>query len=279
MAASATSRRVAVKPAVSSPSLRTLLARVNAMRSTGGPSICARSTSYLSNSPDSTLSLSIAGTHSAQMTGRKTRDEALRDALREALLGVDASLDMKNPAAIPASATRDRERRRRLASASRGEDAEFIRGIEGTARLIREARGADGELVYRTDVCYRLLIGIESVGGWPSISGVARALRVSKQTAREQVIAAARVGFVELLPDPFDRRSIQIGLTPSGKSQLAAARAREGAASALLLRGLGVRERRLVAHVLRVMRARLLRGERERRQREAGAPREHRRLR
>ena len=208
------------------------------------------------------------------MTGRKTREETLKDALREALLGVTPSFDMKHSAANRGSAARERDRRRRLARDSRSEDAEFVRAIEDTAKLIREARAADGELVYRTDACYRLLAGIESGGGWPSISEIARMLRVSKQTAREQVIATARIGLLELMPEPFDRRSIQIGLTRSGKSELAAAQAREVAAGDLLLRGWGVRERRLVAHVLRVMRARLLRAERERRQCEAEAPRE-----
>jgi DNA-binding MarR family transcriptional regulator len=221
----------------------------------------------LSKSLGSTLNLSIARKHCGLMNGRKTREKALRNALREVLVGIEPSVDAESSAAARVSATRDRERRRRLAEEGREQDSEFIRGIEDTAKLIREARSADGEPVYRTDACYRLLGSIERGGGWPSISGVARMLRVSKQAARQQVIAAAGIGLLETLPDPFDRRSIQIGLTLSGKRELAAARAREVAASDLLLRGLGVRERRLVAHVLRVMRARLSRAERERRRR------------
>jgi DNA-binding MarR family transcriptional regulator len=210
------------------------------------------------------------------MGDRKTRDQVLKDALREALLGVELPFDVKSSAPVSVIPTRERERRQRLAKSRREEDTEFVRAIEETAKLIRDARAPDGEPVYRTDIRYRVLAGIESGGGWPSMSGLGRVLRMSKQAARQQVIAAARMGLLELLPDPFDRRSMQIGLTPSGKNVLAAARAREHVASDLLIRGLGERGKRLVAHVLRVMRARLLRAEREysRRQRQAAAPRE-----
>jgi hypothetical protein len=66
------------------------------------------------------------------------------------------------------------------------------------------------------------------------------------------------------VPDPSDRRAIQIGLTPSGKSELAAAGLRESNLFTTLLGGLGARDMRLVAHVLDGMRQRLQRAERER---------------
>jgi DNA-binding MarR family transcriptional regulator len=144
------------------------------------------------------------------------------------------------------------------------EAVEFVRGIMDTAALIQAAHDTGGEPVFRTDARYKLLAALDRIGGWPSISELGRALRVSKQAARQQVIAAASVGLLELVPDPSDRRSIQIGLTPSGKSQLAAARPRELSLLTMLLGSLGARDMRLVAHVLRVMRARLLRAERER---------------
>jgi DNA-binding MarR family transcriptional regulator len=214
------------------------------------------------------------------VTRQRTREEILRAALREAVLGSTASADRDAPGAEArdtsagerlsgaadrvGAVNRDRERRRWLAKLQRAESLDFIRGITDTAALIQRARGAGGELVFRTDARYSLLAALERIGGWPSISELGRALGVSKQTAREQVIAAARAGLLELVPDPSDRRSIQIGLTPSGKTELAAARLSERALVASLLRGLGARDMKLVAHVLRVMRERLLRAERER---------------
>ena len=79
-----------------------------------------------------------------------------------------------------------------------------------------------------------------------------------EQAAREQVIGAARAGLLELLPDPRDRRSIQIGLTASGRRELAVVRARQSNLVATLLTGLEARDMRLVAHVLRVIRERLV---------------------
>jgi DNA-binding MarR family transcriptional regulator len=207
------------------------------------------------------------------MTGQRTREETLRAALREAVRGSEASAEA--PPLRPAD--RERGRRRWLGNLQRAEGAQFVRGIIDTAALIQQAHDASGEPVFRTDAQYKLLGALELIGGWPSISELARAMRVSKQATREQVIAAGRSRLLELLPDPRDRRSIQIGLTPSGKKELTAARLRELTLITMLLGGLGARDMRLVAHVLRVMRARLLRAERERAHAErepAGAERE-----
>jgi DNA-binding MarR family transcriptional regulator len=193
------------------------------------------------------------------MSGQGTREETLRAALREAVLG------SAPPArALAPGADRDRSSRRWVAKVARAEGVEFVRGIIDTAALIQGAHHTSGEPVFRTDARYKLLAALDRIGGWPSIAEIARVLRVSKQAAREQVIAAARVHLLELVPDPTDRRSIQIGLTPSGKSELAAARTGELSLLAMLLGGLDARDMRLVAHVLRVMRERLLRAERER---------------
>ena len=185
---------------------------------------------------------------------RSLRETALRGALREIALGAGASAGTVGRHAL----SRDRDRRRRLSKALRTEEAEFVQGITVTAALLQQARDANGEPVYPADARYQLLSALERVGGWPSISELARAQRVSKQAARKQVIAAASRGLLELLPDPRDRRSIQIGLTASGKQMLAAVRARQFNLVARLLTGLEAREMRLVAHVLRVIRERLV---------------------
>jgi len=239
------------------------------------PSISSRSTSYLSFCPNLTDCLSIGEAHTCAMAGpipRRTRDEALRAALREAVRGSpppssSAVAAPSSAAAAPSSAVAapssaapsDRGRRRRLADLWRIEATEFVRGIVETAALIEAARGGSGEPVFRTDPQYKLLAGLERIGGWPSISEIARELGVSRQAARQQVVAAARGGLLELVPDPYDRRSIQIGLSLAGKRELGAARVRELVLVTTLLSGLGDRDMRLVAHVLRVLRARLLR--------------------
>jgi len=186
---------------------------------------------------------------------RSLRETAPRGALREIALDAGASAGTVGRHAL----SRDRDRRRWLSKALRTEEAEFVQGITVTAALLQQARDANGEPVYPADARYQLLSALERVGGgWPSISELARAQRVSKQAARKHVIAAASRGLLELLPDPRDRRSIQIGLTASGKQTLAAVRARQFNLVARLLTGLEAREMRLVAHVLRVIRERLV---------------------
>ena len=72
-------------------------------------------------------------------------------------------------------------------------------------------------------------------------------------------------GRVELLPNPDDRRILQVFLTPRGRAALAGLRTAEGIWLQMLLAGLADRRIVAVTHVLRVIRQRLQRDERERR--------------
>jgi len=197
----------------------------------------------------------------AQRDGRKESPPGLvpRDARREAL---QKTLRELAPDALSKEArrraARDRERRRWLSKELAAQQLEFIDGIAATAALLLQARDGAGDPIYPSDGRYGLLAALERIGGWPSISELARVLRVSKQAAREQVVAAARAGLLELLPDSHDRRAIQIGLTPGGKRMLAAVRGWQLNLVTTLLLGLQAREMRLAAHVLRVIRERLL---------------------
>jgi DNA-binding MarR family transcriptional regulator len=182
------------------------------------------------------------------------RERALRQALRE----VAPDVRPAGGKLAERAASHDRERRGWLSKQLSVEQVEFLQSIEATATLLREARDARGEPVHPTDARHSLLAALERIGGWPSISDLGRALRVSKQAAREQVIGAARAGLLELLPDPHDHRSLQIGLTAGGKRELATVRARQFNLVATLLTGLETRDMRLVAHVLRVIRERLV---------------------
>jgi DNA-binding MarR family transcriptional regulator len=213
----------------------------------------------LSFHPNSTLGLSIGRNHPLVVAGRKmteleAREQALRRALREVAPGSGGA----SAKTYGRATNNDRARRRWLSKALRDEQLDFIQGITATATLLQQAGDVNGKLVYPTDARYKLLTALQRIGGWPSISELARALRVSKQAAREQVIGAARAGLLELLPDPHDGRSIQIGLTASGKRELTAVRASQSNLVTTLLTGLEARDMRLVAHVLRVIRDRLL---------------------
>jgi len=189
---------------------------------------------------------------------KRARDDALRAALREAGLLSDGDSGSDSRSAS-ASDAKNRERRRYLGKVWRQEAVEFVRAIAATAALIEQARDLGGELVLRTDVQFTVLSALERIRGYPSISELARTLRVSKQAARQNVIAAMRAGSVELLRDTYDRRSIQIALTATARRELAAARSRELAWVVRLLNGLDAREMRLVAHVLRIIRRRIQR--------------------
>jgi DNA-binding MarR family transcriptional regulator len=190
----------------------------------------------------------------AKPTTPTTREERLQAALHEATGGVTAAAAKERAA--------NSERRRYLGRAWRAEALEFVNGITKTAELIERARAPNGELVFRRDPQFALLLALERLGGYPSISEIARALHMSRQAAGRIVAAAAQAAKLELLPDPYDRRSIQVALTPVGQRELAAMHARELTCITELLNGLGTRDMRLVEHVLRVIRRRLQRNER-----------------
>ena len=111
----------------------------------------------------------------------------------------------------------------------------------------------------------------------PGDADVARALRVSRQAAHKVVYLAVANGRIELVPNPDDRRILQVFLTSQGRGELA----RVCTAEAIWLQGLlgGLADRRMavVTYVLRVIRQRLERDERERRRVER-EERERRRL-
>ena len=141
---------------------------------------------------------------------------------------------------------------------------ELIHEIVATAECIAAARAADGEPIIRTDAVWSLLCALERSRYCCSISDVARLLRVSRQTAHELARKAELAGQVELLTNPHDRRIVQVLLTPRARSELAAARSGEASWVNVLLNGLDMRQMAATVRVLRVMRQRLLRDERER---------------
>ena len=140
----------------------------------------------------------------------------------------------------------------------------MIEEIAATAEQIAVARHIDGQRVARTDQRWRLLRAIERSKYCPSISDLARQLCIPKQRAHDVVVASARDGEIEVLANPDDRRILQVFLTAQGRSTLAAARSLRSMWATMLLNGLGRHELLATIQILRTIRHRLLRDEKQR---------------
>lgn len=159
---------------------------------------------------------------------------------------------------------RGRQRRIPNALAALGRaQADLIDEIVSTAARVAAARSPSGAQIYRTDALFSLLRVIEASRYSCAIADAARLLGVSRQRAHLIVHEAELGGAIGLLANPHDRRILQLELTRTGRAALAAVRAAESAWLAELL--LGLDEHRLAAttHVLRTIRHRLQRNERE----------------
>lgn len=96
-----------------------------------------------------------------------------------------------------------------------------------------------------------------------AIADLGRLLRIRRKSANDLAHMAARAGFVELAPNPDDRRILQVLLTPRGRAEPAAARSVETIWRAALLDGLADQPMATATHVVRTMRQRLERDARE----------------
>lgn len=101
------------------------------------------------------------------------------------------------------------------------------------------------------------------MGAAHAIADLGRALRIRKQSAHDLAHAAARRGFIELAPNPDDRRILQALLTPRGRAELTAIRSVEKLWRITLLNGLADQPLATATHVVRVIRQRLERDARE----------------
>ena len=70
------------------------------------------------------------------------------------------------------------------------ESARFLYAIVETGDCLRAARDFSREPALPLDRRSELLAAIDKTGGCPSFSDVGRALRISKQSARELILAA-----------------------------------------------------------------------------------------
>jgi DNA-binding MarR family transcriptional regulator len=139
----------------------------------------------------------------------------------------------------------------------RVEATAFLYEVIHVADSLRDARTLDGESALKLGPLWRLLRAIERCGGAPTFSDLGRLLDMSRQGAREQALAAAETGLVELFPSHDDRRAWQVMLTPAGRRALEAQRMPDPVWLFTLLNGLDPAAMRSTQHVLRVIRLRL----------------------
>lgn len=142
----------------------------------------------------------------------------------------------------------------------------LINEVAATAERIAAARTPAGMPVRPTDAVWSLLCALERTDMCLSVSDAARTLRVSRQRAHRLAVEAARREHIEWLTSRHDRRLVQMQLTPRGRYLLESARAAEEFWAISLLNGLDLRQMRATAHILRVIRQRLVREERAQRE-------------
>jgi DNA-binding MarR family transcriptional regulator len=106
-----------------------------------------------------------------------------------------------------------------------------------------------------------------------TFSHLARVLGISRQTARQQALETAATGLVELFQAPDDRRAWQVALTSAGRRALDAQRMPPPAWLFTLVNALEPAAMRSTTDVLRIIRQRLERYERERRRISAASAR------
>ena len=150
-------------------------------------------------------------------------------------------------------ATRLRESMRR----QHVEATSFLYAIVVTANRLRAARNFDGDPALRLDARRRLLEAIERCGGAPTLTDLAKRLRMRRQSVREIVLAVERASQVEVFPDPDDRRALQVALTPLGRRTLDAHRLPDSTWTFTLLNGLDPASMKSITNVLHVVTQRL----------------------
>ena len=142
-------------------------------------------------------------------------------------------------------------------------EQDLIYEIATAAERLAAARDPHGEPIFRTDGVWRVLTTVARSPYCLAIAGLARALKIRRQSAHELAHAAARAGIIELVPNPQDKRILQVLLTPRGRAAIAAAHAAEAIWLATLLNGLGDHHLAATTQVVRVIRQRLERDARE----------------
>jgi DNA-binding MarR family transcriptional regulator len=157
----------------------------------------------------------------------------------------------------------DKARRRRMGERWDAARADLIYEITAAAAKIAAAKHPTGEPVVRTDAVSALLSTIVRSRYCCCLSDVGRLMNVSRQHAQRLAREAERARLVELARNPDDRRIVQVLLTPRGRSAIDRAQRDEKTWAATLLLGLDLPRLVAATHVVRVIRLRLAREERD----------------
>jgi DNA-binding MarR family transcriptional regulator len=107
----------------------------------------------------------------------------------------------------------------------------------------------------------RLLHVVATSNRYLAIADAARLMRMTRQSARELALRATGEGTLVLLPNPDDRRVLQLEITARGRGALAALEHEQRVWLDELLVGLSLRELDTTLAVLRELRDRLVRVE------------------
>ena len=156
---------------------------------------------------------------------------------------------------------RARQGTKSKSTASSRREIELINEIVATAECTLRARSPVGIPIIRRDPIALLLRAVDRSPYCCAIADVARLLRVSRQRAHQIARSAERIGAVELLTNPDDRRIVQVFLTRASRAELDAARSAEKIWAACLLLGLNEHAMARTTRVLRAIRQRLMRDE------------------
>jgi DNA-binding MarR family transcriptional regulator len=164
----------------------------------------------------------------------------------------------------------DKARRRRMREGWDAAQADLIYEITAAAAKIAAAKhpsgDPSGEPVFRTDAVSALLSAIARSHYCCCLADVGRLMDISRQQAQRLAREAERRQLVELARNPDDRRIVQVLLTADGRSAIERARRDGKTWAATLLLGLDMPRLVTATHVVRVIRQRLARAEREGRQ-------------
>lgn len=131
--------------------------------------------------------------------------------------------------------------------------------VHSAASILASGRSAICKQVGLTPERWRALAAIVSSPYLLSVSDLARRLRLSRQSAHRLALGLARAGWIRYLPNPSDRRLLQLEITASGKRALDNAEYRFTTWLSVMTYDLSERELREMVSAVRCVRERIAR--------------------
>ena len=118
----------------------------------------------------------------------------------------------------------------------------ILEALSAVTRQLARAGGGpeDGPPMTSTQ---RLALFETAIEGPLRLSELAGRMGITAPTASRAVDGLVELGLLERLPDPEDRRAVRIGVTPTGRTDIEARKARVAAALAPAVEALSVHDR------------------------------------